>query len=143
MITRYGVSFLRCFFLEGVIEVRDGLTKVTRGVEMDEGAVAYEDDIIVSIEGETSEDVFSRIEAGGISLSSSQSLCRYIFRSFPSRYLSGMILLTLCSMVWDWRVLRAGTMPFCWPSFSLRFLSSTFYRSLFSFYGLVLWGWGH
>ena len=31
---------------------------------------------------------------------------------FPFRCISGMILMTLCSMVWDWRVSRAGTMPF-------------------------------
>ena len=32
--------------------------------------------------------------------------------SFPSQSPSGTILLTLYSMVWDWRVLRAGSMLF-------------------------------
>ena len=44
---------------------------------------------------------------------------------FPSRYLSGMILLTLFPMVWDWRILRAGPMSFYWPSYSLHFMSPT------------------
>ena len=32
-----------------------------------------------------------------------------------SRCPSGTILLTTYSMVWDWRVSRAGPMLFCWP----------------------------
>ena len=31
---------------------------------------------------------------------------------FPCQYLRGTILVTPCSMVWDWRVSRAGPMPF-------------------------------
>ena len=34
---------------------------------------------------------------------------------FPSQCPSGTILLTLYSMVWDWRVSRAGPMRFYWP----------------------------
>ena len=34
---------------------------------------------------------------------------------FSSRCPSGTILLTPYSMVWDWRVSRAGPMHFCWP----------------------------
>ena len=61
---------------------------------------------------------------------------------FPSQCLSGMILLTLCLMVWDCQVSTAGPMPFiglaarsitCLLLFSLSFLS---------FYWLVLRGWG-
>ena len=44
-------------------------------------------------------------------------------------------------MVWDWRVSRAGPMPFYWPSCSLPFCLLLFSLSLLSFYGLVLWGW--
>ena len=41
-------------------------------------------------------------------------------------------------MVWDWRVSRAGPMPFCWPSCSLLFLSSTIFH--FSSFPIVdLW----
>ena len=40
---------------------------------------------------------------------------------FPCQYLCGTILVTTCSMVWDWRVSRAGPMPFYWPSCSLAF----------------------
>ena len=61
---------------------------------------------------------------------------------FTCQYLCGTILLTPCSMVWDWPVLRAGPMPFCWPSCSLTFRLLLFSLSLLSFYGLVLWGWG-
>ena len=60
---------------------------------------------------------------------------------FPSRYLCGTILLTLYSMLWNWRVLRDWQMFFfdlsCSPLCLL-----LFYLSLFTFYVLVLWGWG-
>ena len=46
------------------------------------------------------------------------------------------------SMVWDWRVSRAGSMPSYWPSCSLPFRLILFSLSLLSFYGLVLWGCG-
>ena len=61
---------------------------------------------------------------------------------FPCQYLCGTILVTPCSMVWDWRVSRAGPMPFYWPRCSLTFCLLLFSLSLLSFYGLVLWGWG-
>ena len=34
----------------------------------------------------------------------------------PGLCLCGTILVTSCSMVWDWRVSRARSMPFYWPS---------------------------
>ena len=37
------------------------------------------------------------------------------------------IVVTPHSMVWDWRVSRAGPMPFCWPSSSLPFVSYCFH----------------
>ena len=61
---------------------------------------------------------------------------------FPGQCLCGTILVTLCSMVWDWRVSRAGPMPFYWPSCSLTFCLLLFSLSFLSFYGLVLWGLG-
>ena len=61
---------------------------------------------------------------------------------FPSRCLCGTILVTPCSMVWDWRVSRAGPMPFCWPSCSLHFCLQLFSLSLLFLYRLVVWGWG-
>ena len=53
----------------------------------------------------------------------------------------GMILLTPCSMVWDWCVLRVRLMAFYWPML----LSIVFYYfslSLLPVYRLVLWCWG-
>ena len=61
---------------------------------------------------------------------------------FPCQYLCGTILVTPCSMVWDWQVSREGPMPFYWPSCSLTFCLLLFSLSLLSFCGLVLWGWG-
>ena len=58
-----------------------------------------------------------------------------------SQYLCGTILVTPNSMVWDWRVSRAGSMPFYWSSRSLHFCL-LFSFSLLSFYGLVWLGWG-
>ena len=63
------------------------------------------------------------------------SIARHLF---PGQCLCGTILVTPCSMVWDWRVSRAGPMPSC----SLIFYLLLFSISLLSFYGLVLWGWG-
>ena len=60
---------------------------------------------------------------------------------FRSQYLSGTIWLTPYSMVWDWRVSRAGPMPFCWPSCSLIFCLQLFSLSLLFLYRLVVWGW--
>ena len=42
-------------------------------------------------------------------LSTAEHLC-------PSRRLFGTILVTLCLMVWNWRVLRAEPMLFFWPN---------------------------
>ena len=61
---------------------------------------------------------------------------------FTSQYLSGTIWLTPYLMVWDWRVSRAGPMPFCWPSCSLLFCLQLFSLYLLFLYRLVVWGWG-
>ena len=58
--------------------------------------------------------------------------------------LSGTILLTPYSMVWDWRVSRAGPMLFYWPKLLYPY-TIVFYHfslSLLSVNRLVLWGWG-
>ena len=47
---------------------------------------------------------------------------------FPSRCSSGTILLTPYSMVWDWRVSRAGPMLLYWPK-----LLNPYYSFLLSF----------
>ena len=52
------------------------------------------------------------------------------------------ILVTPYSMVSDWRVSRAGPMPFYWCCCSLSSCRLLFPLSLLSIYGLVLWGWG-
>ena len=62
---------------------------------------------------------------------------------FPSRCPSGTILLTPHSMVWDWRVSRAGPMLLYWPKLLYPCYSLLlFFPSLLSVYRLVLWGWG-
>ena len=78
---------------------------------------------------------------------------------FHSQYLCGPILLTLCSMMWDWRVLRSDARPMLFIAFYLFHIAFCilfiyyyycfyplclllFSHSLHSFYGLVLWGWG-
>ena len=61
---------------------------------------------------------------------------------FLSQYLSGMIWLTPYLMVWDWRVSRAGPMPFWWPSFSLLFCLQLFSLFLVFLYRLDVWCWG-
>ena len=63
-------------------------------------------------------------------------------RTFILLSLSGMIWLTTYLMVWDWRVSRAGPMPFCWPSCSLLFCLQLFSLSFLFFYRLVVWVWG-
>ena len=61
---------------------------------------------------------------------------------FPSRCSTGTILLTQYSMVWDWRVSRAGPMLFyCRCSIST-ILFYSFSLSILPVYRLVLWGWG-
>ena len=62
--------------------------------------------------------------------------------SFTCQYLCGTILVTPYSIVWDWRVSRAGLIPFYLSSCSLPFCLILLSLSLLSFYGLVLWGWG-
>ena len=62
---------------------------------------------------------------------------------FSCQYLCGTILVTPYSMVWDWRVSRAGPIvPFYWPSCSLPFCLLLFFLFLRSFSRLVLWCWG-
>ena len=61
---------------------------------------------------------------------------------FPGQCLCGTILVTPCSMVWDWWVSKARPMTFYWPSCSLTFCLLLFSPSLLSIYGLVLCGWG-
>ena len=62
---------------------------------------------------------------------------------FPSRCPSGTILLTPYSMVWDWRVSRAGPMLLYWPKLLYPYIVFySFSLSLLSVYRLVLWGWG-
>ena len=50
---------------------------------------------------------------------------------FFSQWPCGTILVTLYSMVWDWRVSRAGPMLFYWPKLRDHFLSSTIFYFLF------------
>ena len=62
---------------------------------------------------------------------------------FTSRCPSGTILLIPYSMVWDWRVSRAGPMLFIGLSYSIpTIVFYSFSLSLLSVYRLVLWGWG-
>ena len=61
---------------------------------------------------------------------------------FSSQYLSEAIWLIPYSMVWDWRVSRAGPMTFCWPSCSLLFCLQLFSLSLLFLYRLVVLCWG-
>ena len=65
-------------------------------------------------------------------LSTAEPLC-------PSRRLFGMILVILCLMVWDWRVLRAEAMLSWWPNLLFIFVSYCFL--FFFFYRLVVRGW--
>ena len=59
----------------------------------------------------------------------------------PSHCTSGMILLTPCSMVWDWRVSRAGPKLFYWLICSIpTTVIYYFCLSLLPVYRLVLWG---
>ena len=61
---------------------------------------------------------------------------------FPTPCHCGTILLTLYSIVWDWRFSRAGIMIFYWTKLLAPFLSSTVFPLSFSFSRWVLWGWG-
>ena len=54
---------------------------------------------------------------------------------FPSHYLSGTILMTLYSMVWDWRVSEAGQCHFISLGCSFTFVSFT----VFPFSSFLLW----
>ena len=60
---------------------------------------------------------------------------QYLRTFIPLSVSLWMIWLTPYLMVWDWRVSRAGPMPFCWLSCSLLFLSST----IFPFSSFPLW----
>ena len=56
---------------------------------------------------------------------------------FPSQCPSGTILLTPYSMVWDWRISRAGPMLFYWPSCSIPTIVFYYFSlSLFSVYSI-------
>ena len=59
-----------------------------------------------------------------------------------SQSLCGTILLILYSMVWDWRVLRAGPMLFYWIKQLAPLFLLLFSLTLLSLFRLVLWGWG-
>ena len=63
---------------------------------------------------------------------------------FPFRCPSGTILLSPFSMVWDWRVSRAGPILLHWPKLLYPYYSLllSFPFSSFCLYRLVLWGWG-
>ena len=58
---------------------------------------------------------------------------------FPSQCPSGMILLTQCSMLWDWWVSRTGPMLFYWPISCITIVFYYFSLSLLPVYRLVLW----
>ena len=80
---------------------------------------------------------------GTLMLSLAAEPCSTAGLLFPFRCPSGTILLAPFSMVWDWRVSRAGPMLLYWhkllyPYYSLLLFS----LSLLSVYRLVLWGWG-
>ena len=57
--------------------------------------------------------------------------CRTVlyFRHLYSLFLCGTISMTLCLMVWDWRILRPGSLNSCWSN----------QLSLSSLPGLVVW----
>ena len=62
---------------------------------------------------------------------------------FPSWCPSGMILLTLYSMVWDWRFSRAWPILLYWSKLLYPYYSLLLFFPFFlSVYRLVLWGWG-
>ena len=61
---------------------------------------------------------------------------------FPCQYLCGSFLLTLYSMMWDWRVLRRRTVHFYCPKVLAHFRLLLFYLSLLFFDRLVLLGMG-
>ena len=63
---------------------------------------------------------------------------------FPCQYLCGAILVTPYSVVWDWRVSRAGPMAFYWSSCSLKFclllFSIIFFHSMGWYCGAGVFG---
>ena len=61
---------------------------------------------------------------------------------FNFQYLCGRISVNPYSMVWYFRISRAGSMSLYSHSCSLPFRVLLFSLSLLSFYGLVLWGLG-
>ena len=65
---------------------------------------------------------------------------RYIYEP-PRCKTCGMIFLTLCSVASDFRALRAGPMPLCWPELLSRPPFFLLLYSLLSLCGLILdWG---
>ena len=54
------------------------------------------------------------------------------------------LIVTPCSMVWDWRVSRAGPMPFYWPAARSLFVScclpSLFFHSVGRYCGVGVFG---
>ena len=62
---------------------------------------------------------------------------------FPSPCFSGTLLLTPYSIMWDWRVSRAGQCFFIGLSCSInKIVFYYFSLSLLSVNRLILWGWG-
>ena len=59
---------------------------------------------------------------------------------FTSQYLCATILLTLYSMVWNWRFSMQGQC-FYWPTLLAPFVLNCF-PYILSSYGLALWSWG-
>ena len=70
--------------------------------------------------------------------------CSTVGLLFPFQCPSGTILLAPFSMVWDWRVSRAGPTLLYYPNCCSipTIVFNSLSLSLLSAYRLVLWGWG-
>ena len=69
--------------------------------------------------------------------------CRTFFSLSVSQALERSCWTRPYSMVWDWRVSRAGPMLFYWLKLLYPYYSILlFFLSLLSVFRLVLWGWG-
>ena len=77
----------------------------------------------------------SRLIVVGLLLSVAEPLC-------PSRFFFRTILVTLCLIVWDWRVSRAEPMLSCWLDLLFLWSLTISSTSSSSFHGLVVWGQG-
>ena len=69
--------------------------------------------------------------------------CTQFLKINAGNFLSVYAVLTPYSMVWDWRISRAGPMPFYWPSCSLPFsllLISLFFHSMGWYCGAGVFG---